>query len=331
MALTAVAVMVCSCGQSKKAGDKNVREARLLYWNIQNGMWSDQPNNYDNFVEYVKSLDPDICVWCEASTIYLDGTATPMPMEERYLPAHWDELAARYGHKYTFIGAWNDNFPQVITSKYPVETVKLIPGDEGHVVSHGAGWAKVRLGGKDINIVTLHTWPAHYAVNLRDAEFKDKRPESIARHAGDSTRREELKYLCEQTILTSGNQDKEYWLMLGDHNSRTRKDNYHYQWPADTSEFWAQDIILQNTSLIDVIADSHPGEYQHSHANLERMDLVYASKAMFDCVKEANIIREGWPAPVQKDGYNIPLRDPACISNFWHPSDHLPILIDFKL
>ncbi len=40
------------------------RDLKILYWNIQNGMWSDQGNNYDNFVDFVKSEDPDICVWC---------------------------------------------------------------------------------------------------------------------------------------------------------------------------------------------------------------------------------------------------------------------------
>ena len=40
-------------------------DLRLLYWNIQNGMWSDQANNYNNFVAWVKKYDPDICVWCD--------------------------------------------------------------------------------------------------------------------------------------------------------------------------------------------------------------------------------------------------------------------------
>lgn len=39
------------------------RPLRILYWNIQNGMWSDQGNNYDNFVAFVRELDPDICIW----------------------------------------------------------------------------------------------------------------------------------------------------------------------------------------------------------------------------------------------------------------------------
>ena len=42
---------------------------KVLYWNIQNGMWSDQGNDYDNFVEFVKSENPDICIWAEAESI----------------------------------------------------------------------------------------------------------------------------------------------------------------------------------------------------------------------------------------------------------------------
>ena len=30
---------------------------KILYWNIQNGMWSDQGDNYDNFVDFVVSED----------------------------------------------------------------------------------------------------------------------------------------------------------------------------------------------------------------------------------------------------------------------------------
>ena len=33
---------------------------RLLYWNIQNGMWDGQNDNYDRFVNWVKEQDPDM-------------------------------------------------------------------------------------------------------------------------------------------------------------------------------------------------------------------------------------------------------------------------------
>ena len=72
---------------------------RLLYWNIQNGMWSGQADNYRRFAEWVAEVDPDVCVWCEAQSIYKTGTADRMAEEDRYLVDNWPELAARYGHK----------------------------------------------------------------------------------------------------------------------------------------------------------------------------------------------------------------------------------------
>ena len=80
--------------------EKSGEPLRLIYWNIQNGMWSGQVDNYDEFVGWVNSYSPDVCVWAEAQTIYHYGTDTPMPAEERYLIDGWDSLAARYGHSY---------------------------------------------------------------------------------------------------------------------------------------------------------------------------------------------------------------------------------------
>ncbi|MFR6415618.1 MAG: hypothetical protein ACLUNS_07750 [Alistipes shahii] len=103
---------------------------RLLYWNIQNGMWSGQGDNYDKFVEWVRAYDPDVCVWCEAQSIYKTGTADKMDVADRYLVGNWGELAARYGHKYWYVGGHRDNYPQVITSKYPIENVERIVGSK---------------------------------------------------------------------------------------------------------------------------------------------------------------------------------------------------------
>ena len=52
-----------------------------------------------------------------------------MPEADRYLVGNWGELAARYGHKYWYVGGHRDNFPQVITSKYPIENVERIVGE----------------------------------------------------------------------------------------------------------------------------------------------------------------------------------------------------------
>ena len=147
------------------------KEFKLLYWNIQNGMWHDQGNGYDGFVKFVKELDPDICVWCEAESRYVTDKAVKMQMpEDQYLPWNWDILAARYGHKYTLVCGKRDTFPQVITSKYPIKIVRRITGNgEDIIVVHGAGWAKVDLGkAGELNLVTLHTWPQRYAYLAED-------------------------------------------------------------------------------------------------------------------------------------------------------------------
>ena len=130
---------------------------RLLFWNIQNGMWSDQGNNYDNFVQWVSDQDPDVCVWCEARSIYYTGTRDKMPVEEKYLVDNWPELALRYGHKYVYVGGMRDNYPQVITSKTPIHGKAKIVGEEpDSVVSHGAVWAQVSVEGKTLNL----GWPS---------------------------------------------------------------------------------------------------------------------------------------------------------------------------
>ena len=83
---------------------KEPAELKVLYWNIQNGMWSDQGNDYDNFVEFVRSENPDICIWAEAESRYRTDTAEKMAgCEEAYLPYNWDLLARRYGHDRTFL------------------------------------------------------------------------------------------------------------------------------------------------------------------------------------------------------------------------------------
>ena len=134
-----ISTLLISCGQKKEQ-----KPLRLLYWNIQNGMWCGQDDNYEKFTTWVKQQDPDICVWCEAQSIYKNGTADPLDSQERFLVDNWGVLAKRYGHPYWYIGGHRDNYPQVITSKYPIENIKKIIGEEpNQVVTHGAGWAKI--------------------------------------------------------------------------------------------------------------------------------------------------------------------------------------------
>ena len=81
IALLVATVIIAPDATAAKPKEK--KTLRVLYWNIQNGMWSGQPDKYEKFVNWIKEQDPDICIFAEAAQIYYDGTHTQMPNEER--------------------------------------------------------------------------------------------------------------------------------------------------------------------------------------------------------------------------------------------------------
>ncbi len=308
-AIAAVLVLGCSKPEPK--------QLRLLHWNIQNGMWDGQNDNYDRFVEFVKSQDPDICVWCEAQSIWQTDSDQKLDPSDRYLTKGWGELAARYGHKYWGVGGHRDNYPQVITSKYPINYVAKLVGNEQTIVSHGAGWATIEVNGKTINIVTLHTWPQAYAYGAKDQEA------SKAEQGGDKYRAKEIQYICERTIGTVKGAENQLWMMMGDFNSRSRVDNDYYKYAENDAKFLVHDYVRNNTPYLDVIKEKYPNEFKPSTGSkTARIDYVYCTKPLYDKITYADII---W------NDYTTPVRDPQGLSNFWRPSDHMPILVDFVI
>ena len=311
------ALIICLSAWSR-SGEKPLR---LLYWNIQNGMWSGQEDNYDAFVGWVKEKKPDICVWCEAQSIYYTGTDRRLPAEERYLVDNWKSLARRYGHKYVYVGAHRDSYPQVITSRYPIENVSRITGSEpDSIVVHGAGWARIKVRGKSLEIVTLHTCPLAYDFRLKKAS-KAEQEADAARGGGDLYRRMELETICSSTILTDPEASSHYWMMMGDFNSVSRLDNCFYGYPDDDKRFIVHDYILNNTPYRDIVRELHPRSFLASAQSCQRIDFVYVTEALGAKVKEARIAEDRFTTPVRSDE----------VHSFFRPSDHLPILIDFVL
>jgi len=302
-----------ACGKGK--------EVTVLYWNIQNGMWHDQGNNYDNFVEFVNEINPDICIWCEAESRYITDTAVKMQMpEDQYLPWNWDLLARRYGHQYVLVCGKRDTFPQVITSKYPIRIVKRITGNgDDIIVVHGAGWATVDLGkGRELNVVTLHTWPFAYGYKADDEKASAKAGE------GDRFRATEMQYICEETIGTVPGADKQLWLMTGDFNAISSVDNFHYGKPLESTEFLVHDYVLNNTPYLDLVHERFPGEFKKSTLSGRRIDMVYVTPALEKKVTKVQPLYEGFAAST---------RDPRGkdIRYFCHPSDHYPVMMKIKL
>ena len=328
-----------------------VHARKLISWNIQDGMWSDQANNYDNFVEFLKTIDPDICVFCEAKTTHLESG------QEAYLPANWDKVAARYGHPYVYLAVDQDNSPQVITSKHPINNVKRIPGGNDTIVGHGAGWVQIEMDGKTYNIVCMHAMPFAMGAGGMGG-FGGGRPQGGSRPQGagapgggrpqggaapqggrpqggmgsgrgmgfggpggggsDEFRKKEVQYVCNQTILTHEHPEQELWLMMGDFNSISSLDNDHYKLSADSSIYCVHDYIRNNTPYIDVIANKHPGEFIQSSQNGRRIDFIYATEPVIKQIKSAEILNSGYTEQHRAQG-----------ASYWIPSDHRPILIEF--
>ena len=299
-------------------GDKN--NLRLLYWNIQNGMWDGQPDNYTRFVAWVKAQKPDVCVWCEAQSIWVTNSDKKLDKKDQYLVANWDKLARRYGHKYTYLGGHHDNYPQVITSKYPIHNVaRLLGSQSATLVCHGGGWATIEVNGKTVNLVTVHTWPQAYGYGVS----KEDRPRSIAAHEGDHFRRTEMEYIINHTIGQVPGANQQLWMMMGDFNAPSPVDNSVYNFPKDDTRFLTHKFIIEHSPYIDVVKQKNNGIFIPSSVwNGRRIDFVYATKALYDRVKNASII---W------DQYTTPVRNAQNLGNFWHPSDHLPIIVNFDM
>lgn len=166
MYLVSVSCIFCMTSQTIDAQKNKKTEVnlRVLYYNIQNGMWADQGNNFDTFVKWVSEKNPDVCVWCEGETIYYpESAATIENPEEKILPEGWPELAARYGHTYVWKSGHRDPYPQIITSRYPIENVLQSIGNQADtLVYHGFGHARVKVGDVAVNLVTLHLYPFGY-------------------------------------------------------------------------------------------------------------------------------------------------------------------------
>ena len=289
------------CIREVKDSWKQDGKLRILYWNIQNGMWGDQPD-YNDFVDFVKKYNPDICVWCEAKSNHLTGSDASWK-NDPYLPDNWPALAARYGHTYTSISRrGTEKFPQVITSKFPIEKLLQlgdIPGSDP--ILHGAGLFKVSTPGEPAHILTIHLKPNS---GLSVAE-------------GEAYRRYEIEHIMDATLNNADYKKINNWIVVGDFNADTRRDAPFHNYIDNGTHYLTHDYIAENTSLTDVMAARYPNAFMYTTASARRIDYVYMDRTAYGKVADACVLTESWTAPIQ-----------TALSNFCKPSDHRPILID---
>lgn len=311
------------------------RILRIMDYNIQNGMWADQHNNYDNFVKWMNEQDIDIAVFCEASTIYIDHTGDKQVNEKRYLPykgqsyergktehlvpTGWIELAARFGHPYVAVGAHQDNYPVVITSKYPIKFTQRL-GGKG--ISHGGIHSQVEVDGKVVNLVGFHTWPQAFEMGMKRGT--PEAAESIRNHGGHKTRKDEFQAFMERSILNPQFADEKYWIITGDMNCSTPLDDRDYNFGYENPRYWGQKYMLENvkqvTDLVKVYNCPDKRDIMvWSTQGGGRIDLMYGSEPMLNSMIKAKSPQVGFTTG-KRTG----------ISNFWsQSSDHLPVIVDF--
>ena len=196
--------------------------------------------------------------------------------------------------------------------------LKITDSDQaGKPVSHGAAIQQVTVKGRTINLVTLHTWPQAYAYGVGSAD----QAASAANKEGDKYREFEIKYICAQTVNNPAYASRQDWLMMGDFNSRSRVDNWYYGYPENDTRLLVHNHILDHTDLKDIIAERYPGSFISSTYGNARIDYMYASPSMYARVVNALTVMDKWTTATQS----------PYVSNFYDPSDHRPILVDFEL
>ena len=283
------------------------KDLRVLYWNIQNGMWSDQGNNYDNFVNWVKSYNPDVCVWTEAMTIYATGSSSAASNVTLTASvangSGWKNLASRYGHEYLSIAHRSgDDYPQVVTSRYPLTTLatygRILFGDD---IYHGAGLHQINVDGTKVNLITVHLKP-----NLDGKDNSDYR-------------KYELEYIFNRTVLNNTYASENY-IVAGDFNARSPKDA-GYTSAAD-KEHAVHQYIYDKTDLVDVIAERYSDRFMTTTSG-SRIDYMYLSPALYSKVTDATIVCDAWVKA------ELPVSE--SVASFRTPSDHRPIMVNIRL
>ena len=309
--------------EARQVGEWRRREGalRVLVWNILAGMWCDQHNNYDNFVEWVKKYDPDVCIWCESETIYKDHPAkATMPEADRYLPNGWDQLAARYGHNYTAKSGDCGNYSQRITSKYEIQTLQTLVDTDvaDKILTRGAGHFAIVVNGKKVNFVTLHLWPKAFSYGIPSSEEET----SKANNGGDIYREFEMKYIVSKTVNNPTYAGEEYWVVAGDTNARSRVDNWHYGYSEADKRYLAHDVVRNTTNLKDVIGDRYPARhFLESYESGSRIDFIYTSPSLFGRIENSITPIDDWNDCHDWDNAR----------GYVGPSDHRPVMVDFDM
>jgi exodeoxyribonuclease-3 len=267
---------------------------RVINYNIYQGMTRDKANNYDNFVEWVKSYDPDVLTLQETN----DFTESSLKA-----------LAERYGHHYVAIISgknfkipnadftngytpgqivW-DVYTPAITSKYPIEIREKFNSEEVH---HGAIFATI----EGQNFFCLHLSP--------NSSWKTK-------EAAEAFRVKETNHYLDNTFRKYP--DETRWLMMGDLNSYSPLDSTYYsqnyKWNFPSWRFEPNRLIM-NAGYEDALWHLHPYfQYTTTDENPLRFDYIYTTRSISNNLTRSRVIYDEFTRKY---------------------SDHYPVMVEFR-
>ncbi|WP_170845807.1 endonuclease/exonuclease/phosphatase family protein [Parapedobacter composti] len=231
-------------------------ELKIISFNILEGMKGDRPANYDNFVNWVKTHDPDILAIQEANGFRQESL---------------EQLAARFGHPYVITNLKaTDNYPVALTSKYPLESRRRVTMH----VSHGAIFAKLK--DRDFNIVVTHLWPQSYWHTPGDG-------------LGNDYRLHEINVILDSTVRKFPGEP--HWILVGDFNAVSRRD---FSPEVTTNNYWVTDQI-EAEGFKDAIHHLHgtreenaqPYDFRYPG---RRIDFIFASQPLLGRLIKAHPI-----------------------------------------
>ena len=274
--------------------------------------------------------------------------------------AQWKSLAARWDHAYHACSN-NSQFPQVITSKYPIKNIRRypsnieleVPGESNVKLQRGAGHFQITAYGETINFVTLHLWPEKYRAGY--AKNSDAGKESAGKREGYDLQRRELKAILNATVTRTDCGDN--WLIMGDMNSVSPLDedylidvqygeyiNYGDKWvlthkqvlqSPERPEGSGMNGELQfGRALFDMVREGDgslftgPGRMITSTAGNVRYDIMYGSESMRKRVDYNTLSIHDSFSLIRTTAQYDPENDEKKARK---PSDHLPILVEFDM
>ncbi len=286
--ITLITIGFYSCNSKKKSNNQESDDLKIITHNVWYG-FTKVPERKESWIKWMIEQHPDIVLLQELN---------------EYTHQKLAEDAKSYGHAYSAL-LKEEGFPTGITSRYPIEDIKIIKEGFHH------GLLRVRI--KQIYFYAIHLHPSN-------CEFRKNEINQILRNIDD---------------LPPGSQV----VLAGDFNTFSPLDSVYYSHGRLEPFFQERDALygeknLSNSrldytviqevmdfGLIDLEASSRTSSYHFSgsfptladkdgkHGDQRRLDYVFASKNLAAKVTKASIITT----------------DTALIL-----SDHLPVVIEFR-